>query len=449
MVVLLTIGLQGFAQAISFDARKIAMGGALLPYHSESYILNPAFLDVEGGLPLTIPIPIGLFLFLGNLPSFDPNEEDFDTIELANLVFNPPFYLELRDIHTEDSTEIFIDIAEDHLLVDLDEMRKYMPTEPIETGLFDIRGPRMGYTYRDIHFGVSPYILMDGRFEYSENFEDVLASAAPFEPNTDYTTDEQATVNAGVAINAGYAFELQDHFSLGDEPRVLVGVNGKYIMGFLYGDIENHANLHMNDPIFGSENPPDLRMSTRLDYAIPESGDIGPKGHGFGLDLGLLLRFRSIDIGFGIQDVYTRMNWRVNRERFIYDEEKNDVVNEMIFEDRTIRAKIPRTFAFTAAYRNTLNNDWEEKPTPGDYLIAYNMEVADKNISMHIGGETYYGPWPVSLRFGTFNQGDKWQVSFGAGIPLKFLNFDIALSTHSRTIQMKRGVTLATSISFP
>ena len=91
MIALGIITSQGIAHAISFDARKIAMGGALLPYHSESYILNPAYLDVQGGSPLSIPIPIGLFAFLGNLPSFDPNDEEFDAIELTDLLLNPPF----------------------------------------------------------------------------------------------------------------------------------------------------------------------------------------------------------------------------------------------------------------------------------------------------------------------------------------------------------------------
>ena len=424
------------------------MGGALLPYDSGSYVLNPAFLNVQEDSPLSIPIPIGLFAFLADLPSFDPNDQDFDAIQLASLLLDPPFYLELRDTKTEDSTEIFIDIARDYLLVDMDALRKYMPTGPIETGLFDIRQPRGGFTYRNVHVGVSPFILMNGTFEYSPNFEDVLVNAAPFEPNSDYTTEERATLNAGMAINAGYAFELQDLFSLGDEPRITVGVNGKYILGFLYGDVHNRSNIHTNDPIFDGENPPDLTVDTRLDYAFPERGDIGPKGRGIGFDLGFLLRFQSMDIGFGIQDAYTRMDWRASRERFTYDETVNDLVEEVIFEDRTVRAAIPRTFALSAAYRNRASNGWGMEAEHGDFLVAYNMEVVDNDISMRIGGETYYGPGPIALRLGAFNQGGSMQVSVGAGIPLKFLNLDIALSTHSRSLQSTRGITMATSVSF-
>ncbi len=436
-------------EAISFDARKVAMGGTLLPFHSESYINNPAYLKVQEESPLTIPIPIGLFVFLADLPSFDPEDENFDVIELANLLLNPPFYLELRDIDKDDSTNIFIDVGQNNLLIDMDILQKYMPRGSVETGLFDIRQPRVGYTFKDIHLGVSPFVLMEGEFEYSDNFEQALAEAAPFQPNSSYTTNEHASINAGMAINAGYVLELQDYMELPEEPRVLAGVNGKYILGFMYAEIDNFTNLHTTDPIFDSENPPEFTMNTIADYAVPESGDFGPKGHGIGFDFGLLLRYHSLDIGFGIQDVYTRINWRATRERMVFDDDTNDLEEETIFEDETLKINLPRTFAFSIAYRSMWDDGWGSNAEFGDYLLAYNLEIVNGDVSMKVGGETYYGPGPIALRFGTYNQGKRIQVSWGAGIPLKFFNFDIAFATHSSTFQQKRGLTMATSISFP
>ena len=435
--------------AISFDARRIAMGGTLLPFHSESYINNPAYLEVKENSPLTIPIPIGLFVFLSDIPTFDSHSEDFDAVELANFLLNPPFYLELRDQKTNDSTEIFIDLAQDYLMVDMDNLQKYMPIGPVETGLFDIRQPRVGYTFKDIHFGISPFILMEGEFEYSKNLEQALAEAVPFQANSDYSTKEHASINAGAAINAGYVLELQDFTSLAEEPKVLVGFNGKYILGFLYGDVDNSSNLHTFDPMFDDQNPPEVTMNTLIDYAVPESGDFGPKGHGIGFDAGLLLRFPALDIGFGIQDVYTHLSWRATRERFLFNEDTNELERETIFEDKTITANVPRTFAFSVAYRNMADNGWGNNPEPGDYILACNLEIASGDVSMQVGGETYYGPGPIALRFGTFNQGKRMQVSWGAGIPLKFFNFDIAFATHNSISQQERGLTMATSISFP
>jgi hypothetical protein len=441
--------LSAHLEAITFDARKVAMGGTLLPFHSESYVQNPAYLKVQEESPLTIPVPIGLFVFLSDLPSFDPEDENFDAIELANLLLNPPFYLELRDIDKDDSTKIFFDVGKNNLLIDMNNLQKYMPAGSVETGLFVIRQPRVGYTLKDIHLGVSPFVMMEGKFEYSENFEQALAEAAPFQPNSSYTTNQHASINAGMAINAGYVLELQDYMELAEEPRVLAGVNGKYILGFMYGEIDNFTNLHTTEPIFNSENPPEVTMNTIIDYAVPESGDFGPKGHGFGFDFGLLLRYHSLDIGFGIQDVYTRINWRANRKRLVFDDDSNDLEEETVFEDRTLKINLPRTFAFSLAYRNMWDNGWGSDAEFGDYLLAYNLEIVNGDVSMKVGGETYYGPWPIALRLGTYNQGKRVQVSWGAGIPLKFFNFDIAFATHSSTFQQKRGLTMATSISFP
>jgi hypothetical protein len=435
------------APAITLDARRIAMGGALLPYHSESYVRNPAYLKIQEESPLTIPIPLGLFLFLGDLPSFDPNADDFDAIELINLFLNPPFYLELYDRNSVDSTEIFIDIAEDYMAVDLDNLKPYIPRGPVQSGIFGIQQPRVGYVFRDIHLGVSPFVIMEGNYENSSDLERVLAASEPLQSDADYSAASSGMINAGMAIQAGYAVELQDHFSIGESPRVIVGVNGKYLLGFLYGDYHLVSNLHTFDPIFGSEQPPEFSADVHIDHAIPESGDIGPKGRGFGFDAGLLLRYETLDIGFGIQDLYTRLDWRANREQLIFDDATNELVQITLFEDETVRSHIPRNFSLSIAYRDMSYGGWGFDPSPGDYLIASSFQVIQGDVSVHVGGETYFGPGPIAFRVGSYNQRERLQFSFGAGIPLKFFNFDIGFATHSSTFQQTRGLTMATSIS--
>lgn len=446
---LILMGMPRDGRSLSLDARKIAMGGTLFPYHSGLHVQNPAYLKVREEAPMAIPVPIGLIVFLSDLPSFDPGDEDFDPIALASALIDPPFYLELIDSYQSDPTHIFIDLAQDYLVIDMDNLRPYMPTGPVDPGPFDIRQPRIGYTYREIYFGLSPFIRMEGGFDLSNNFEGVLAEAKPMEPNSDYTITGHADANIGLAINAGYVWELQELLSIPEGPRVLLGINGKYLMGFLYADIDNDSKLSTHDPIFDSEAPPELSINTLVDYAIPEGGAFGPRGHGLGADIGLLVRYPSFDVGFAVQDVYTRLNWRANRERFTFDESSNDIENEVLFENRSVRADIPRRYALSFAYRNKADHGWAWAPETGDYLIAYNLEFAEDGVSMHAGGETYMGPGPLALRFGAFNQGERPQVSFGVGVPLKFFNFDIAFSTHSSTFQRGRGLTLATSISLP
>jgi hypothetical protein len=425
------------------------MGGILLPSHGESHIANPAYLKIREDSPFVVPIPLGLFAFLGDLPEFDPDAKDFDAVELANFLLNPPFYLELRDLKRDDSTTIFIDIGENRLVADLDNLKDFMPRDAIDLGLFSLQQPRPGFTIRDIHVGFSPFLFVEERFELSERLERALAEAEPFLSDTDYPFESQATVNAGAAIHVGHAWEIQDRFSMEDGPRIFAGVNGKYIMGFFYGDIDIRSNLHTFDPIFDSENPPELTFDTLLDYARPESGDVGPKGHGIGFDLGVLFRYPKLDIGIGIQDVVTRINWRVTREEFIYNDAIDDLDRTVLFEDEHDWIDIPRSFLFTTAYRSSDDQSWSQGVNRGDYILATNLEISAGEVAFRFGGETYIEPGPIALRFGTYNQGKRIQFSFGAGIPLKFCTFDIAFATHSSTFQLKRGVTLATSLSFP
>ena len=436
-------------RAISFDARKIAMGETLLPYYGESSILNPAYLDIEENTPFTIPVPIGLIVFLSDLPSFNPDDKDFDAVRLASLMMNPPFYLELVSRDSNDSTNIQLDVAKDKLMVDLDNLQQYVPSGTVDVGLFDFRQPRVGFSIRHVHLSLSPFVLMEGDFKPSDNLERALSQAEPFTPNTEYSVRSTGTTNIGAAFNVGHAWNLQDHFkALRDSPQVLAGINAKYIMGFVYGDVVNESKLRTSDPIFDDVNPPEVTVSTSLDYAYPESGDIGPKGNGVGFDLGVLLRYPTLDIGLGIQDIYTYLNWRVNREQYEFNDLTNTMIKSVIAEDENIQAHVPRTFALSAAYRRMEDAGWCSDRVQGDYIIASNFEVVGGDVFMRVGGETYYGPGPIAIRMGTFNQGDKLQGSFGLGIPLKIFDFDIALSTHSRTFQKKRGVTLATSISF-
>ena len=425
------------------------MGGVLLPSNGESYIANPAYLPIREETPFVVPIPLGLFAFLGNLPEFDPDARDFDAIELANLLINPPFYLELRDLSQEDSTTIFIDIAEDYLVADLDNLKDFMPKDPIDTGLYNLEQPRPGLTFTGVHIAFSPFLFVEGRFELSDALERALADAEAFQPDTDYPFSSHATLSTGAAIHVGRAWEIQDRLSLQNGPRIFAGVNGKYLMGFLYGDVDVQSNIHTFDPLFGTDNPPELTFHTLLDYARPEQGDIGPKGQGLGFDLGLLLRYPSLDIGLGIQDIYTHINWRVTREEFAYDEATGDVERTVLSEDEEIGVDIPRTVLLTAAYRNAGNAGWGGEMRGGDYVLATNLEISAGEVAFRLGGETYIDPGPIALRFGTYNQGKRMQVSVGAGIPLKYFTFDIAFATHSSTFQLKRGVTMATSISFP
>ena len=59
-------------------------------------------------------------------PSFDPDDPEFNIFEIANLVQNPPWNLQLGTVEAP-SNDVVIDIGRDHLAVDLGDIRSYLP----------------------------------------------------------------------------------------------------------------------------------------------------------------------------------------------------------------------------------------------------------------------------------------------------------------------------------
>src|SRR5437667_1000131 len=89
------------------------MGGVSLSRDGNVRRFDPAYRAVKnrtgsGNPRLTIPVPLGLIQFfhdhpINNLrhdPMFDPDSAAFNPIELMNLVFHAPIFLEIRKAPT-------------------------------------------------------------------------------------------------------------------------------------------------------------------------------------------------------------------------------------------------------------------------------------------------------------------------------------------------------------
>jgi hypothetical protein len=91
----------GLADAQTFSARRMAMGGVVLAGgDAGAEGANVAYRAVprekQGGW--TLPLPIGLIPLLADPPELDPDDPDFNVYELANLLYNPPWNLQLLSL---------------------------------------------------------------------------------------------------------------------------------------------------------------------------------------------------------------------------------------------------------------------------------------------------------------------------------------------------------------
>src|SRR5512134_1894546 len=92
------VQMPALAFGFTVDARRLGMGGVVIPGCQELLALNVAYHSVParpGVIGVVVPIPLGVVQLAQDPPSFDPDAPDFSVTRLANLALNPPFYLEL------------------------------------------------------------------------------------------------------------------------------------------------------------------------------------------------------------------------------------------------------------------------------------------------------------------------------------------------------------------
>jgi hypothetical protein len=445
VVVILAAGFEN-ARALDLDARRVGMGGVFLGQHGCASQYNPAFLAIprEEG-PLTIPLPLGLLQLAGDFPTFDTNDPDFDPIYLTNLLLNPPFHLQLvTPDFTMTESEVQIDVSEDYLMVDLNELQTYIPTSPIDPGIYGFRSPRMGVRFGNYAVNVSPFFLGEVEVALSDNLISALGEAEPFAPNSHYNIFTEGNFAGMAAVNASHGRKLPFDL-LGSESPVYVGLTAKYLMGWAYVDTETELAIDTSDPVFGVDAPPEVGFTSIIRSSHPEGGSYAPTGHGYGFDMGVLTNVGSMEVGLGIQDIYSRVTWEAEVERWTLDPETNEIEKETLVPFEHYTQKIPRTFTLSFAYKNGISHRMTDEKREG-YIVATNMDVFGGDVFLNLGTEFFVSSFPV--RAGVFNESGKMQVSFGTAVPLYIASLDLGFATHNRTLSGDKGLYMATTLRF-
>ncbi len=432
----------GPAAAQAFDARRLGMGGIVVSEVSGSATQNVAYRAVpKPGKSFAgynaIPLPLGIIQYFADPPEFDPDNPNFNVFQIANLLGQSPWTLQLIEPE-ELSSDIIIDISKNSLAVDLGELQRLFPDESIRYGV-SWQSPNLEFGTSNVFAGVRPQT--DGRMslDLDPALQQVLGEAAPVQPNSVYGATDEVQAQTAIAFTAGAALPLvtAPDAPEGDPRRggfaVYAGARLKYLSGIAFWRADAAGNFATGDTIFGTTTPIDAAYQADIrDASDPKFG----AGSGVGGDFGIAVFIDKIEIGVGVTDLGSTMTWKdTDLKRIAYDSVSGNTTTEELEQGVEYKSKFPVTGSLNVAYRT------------GAMLIGGTLDrTSNERWIPRAGFETWAAAVP--LRGGVYLDTYKQlQFTAGSGIKLGSIGLDIALATNSRGITTDRGLELAASLA--
>ena len=421
----------GTAAAQTFSARRMAMGGVILAGGGPgSDAVNVAYRAVPParGMSSGVTLPLGLIPFLVDLPTFDPKNPDFNIYEIGNALYNPPWNLQLISVDPP-SNDISISIARNSLAVDLGDAARLFPRDRSRIGMVH-RAPSYTVGIRQLFVGVAPMVAIENDLRLNDALRGAV-NGAPFLPRTEYAMSDHGTGQAAAGVQFGWAAPIALH----GDPRsaggsaFYAGARVRVMRGLAYGDADNVVAFTTGDTLF-SASPVNVHYDAMLRDAGPEGGRLGRA-----FDLGAAWLAGGLEVGVGVNDIATRIDWRVKETHAFTDSVTGEVVQQVLREGAPWTSDVPTTVSVNAAM------------PVGRMFVAVDV-VRDINATIgHLGVETWSGPF--ALRAGGSIDANQ-QVQFSAGSGFKFgrLGLDVALATNSRNVSRERGLELGAGLAF-
>ena len=413
------------AGAQTFSARRMGMGGVVLGATGE----NVAYRAVPAAAASqrSVPLPLGLIPVIANPPQFDASKPDFNIYEIANLLYNPPWNLQITR-PAEISNDITISISQSSLAVDLGEVKKIFPADHTRIGAV-INGPSLGFGIRPFFVGVIPVVQYDNDISLNAALHGALADGQAFVANTEYAMFDKARAQVALGAQLGCALPLMRG---GDQPTdrdgLYAGTRIKLLRGIAYGDADNKLGFITGDTLFA--NPVDINYVGYTRRASPSDG-----GFGAGLDLGAVWVSHGLELGLGINDIATRIGWKV-RESVISSDTLSGAYVEQVLRDHVpFTSRIPTVVTANAAYQL------------GPVLVAGDIVNGVNNTQGHVGAELWTGS--VAVRGGiSVDATREIQGACGTGFRFGRFGVDLALSSHSRNLSRERALELGAGLTF-
>ncbi len=427
----------------SFDARRIGMGGVSLTRDGNLRRYNPAYRAVKdrpgsGNAKLTIPVPLGLIQFfhdhpinkLRRDPMFNPDSTAFNPVELVNLVFNLPIFLEVKKAPTP-TNDVTFTVGRNAFMLDLGAAQVLVPEDEFGLGgssrLLD-----MGFGIKGFRFGVQGFENHDIAFLLGDSLRAFLKEAHPADTNTTYDVLADAIVQAGVAPTLSFSGRLTGVKS-DNQDGVYLGAALRSYYGVTYFRADGSGGFTTGDTLFAGPNP----VTPQLDAFTYRDNDATKTfGRGFGGDVGVVFISGPLEVGVGVNDIGATLTWKDTKiERTVFDTAGDSLVTTLVDPHAETTTKLPVSYIANAAFRmgtgTTLGGD-----------VVNN----GRGVVIHVGGEQRFGP--LALRGGVSrDQRKRMQFGWGGGVRLGPLGLDVGFWTHSNSFADKRGITMATSIS--
>ena len=213
-----------------------------------------------------------------------------------------------------------------------------------------------------------------------------------------------------------------------DGTALYVGARAKLLRGLAYGDADNVVAFSTADTLFASD-PVNLDYRALLRDAGPAGGRLGR-----GLDLGMVWLWRGAEFGIGVNDIATRIDWRVRESLAYTDSTTGEFTQQVLRDGVPITSEVPATVTVNAAVR------------VGGVLVAADAVRGAFRTAAHLGLETWRGP--VAFRAGGgIDLNRQAQFSGGLGMRLGHFGVDLALATHSRNLSRERGLELGAGLA--
>ncbi len=411
--------LPGLAGAQTFNARRMAMGGAILGGRQGGEGANVAYRALpKPASNRTISLPIGLIPVLSNPPSFDSNKPDFNVFKIVNLVANPPWNLALGE-PTAPSSDIKLDISNNSLSMDLGDLGRVFPQGHVRA-YAATNAPTMGLTIHKVFVALAPLVEVDNDLNLDDALSGVLRDGATLLPNSTYTLHDHGRAQAAVALHVGMA---QPVWTDGDRQHpsstLYGGARVKLIRGLAYGEAYNDASFTTADPLLSSKI--DLKYTGHYLDAGPGDG-----GMGYGLDAGAVWVRGQLELGLGVDDIGTSIGWNVREKDAVLNPDTGNIDETTLTGRAAFTSHVPAVAVCNVAWNDPR---W--------------MAVADMHHTMlattvHAGYEHHVGS-SVALRAGGGLDGSqRVQLSGGIGYAFGRIGIDLAIATNNRNLEGQR-----------
>lgn len=416
------------AAAQTFSARRMAMGGVTLAGAPGGGDGNVAYRAVPAtpGAPNDIALPIGLIGLIANPPVLDPDDPEFNVYELANTLYNPPWNIRLTQTPVP-SSDITIAVGQNSLAVDLGDIADVFPSENSRVAGV-LNGPSVGLGWRGAFVAIAPLIHYDNDLHLNDALLGALGEGEPFATQTEYALFDDALGEAAIGLHVGMAKRLFVASEAIGAPAFYAGARIKLMRGLAYGDADNKVAFTTNDTLFATD-PVDINYLGMLRDAGPDGG-----GFGSGADLGVVWTANGFTAGLGVNDVGTRLKWRV-RESIVTSDSVGDYSRQTLREGVAFTSTVPTTATLNLAY------------AAGPWLFAADAMRGLHATTGHAGVEKWWGP--IATRAGT-GIDDYRKMQFGGGLGVRFgrAGLDVAAMTHSRNLSHARGADLAIGVAW-